>query len=152
MRISAWRIVKRKHARSAFTGDGARQFGGRWNSPGVAMIYTAESQSLAALEIMAHLESSELLEKYLLFEVKIDQRLISRISGVHLPARWAANPVQCRAIGDAWIAAGSSVALEIPSTIVPAEHNYLLNPRHPAFSRLQIGKPIHFRFDPRLAK
>ncbi len=53
--VVAWRIVKRKHAKKAFTGEGARQFGGRWNSPGVAIVYTAESQSLAALEILVHL-------------------------------------------------------------------------------------------------
>jgi RES domain-containing protein len=114
------------------------------------MVYTAESQSLAALEIMAHLESSELIEKYLLFEVKIDRRLILRLGRRHLPPNWAADLDECRAIGDEWIADGTSVALEVPSTIIPAEHNYLLNPGHPAFSRLAIGKPTHFRFDPRL--
>ena len=63
--VSAWRITKRKHARSAFTGEGARLYGGRWNSPGTAIIYTAESQSLAVLEILVHLDSPELLKKWL---------------------------------------------------------------------------------------
>ena len=67
--VSAWRITKRKHARDAFTGEGAREFGGRWNNPGTAIVYTAQSQSLAALEMLVHLDSSELLA-----EVRIDRR------------------------------------------------------------------------------
>ncbi len=61
MIVTAWRITKRKHARNAFTGEGAREFGGRWNNPGTAIVYTAQSQSLAALEMLVHLDSSELL-------------------------------------------------------------------------------------------
>ena len=60
--ISAWRIVKRKRARAAVTGEGARLYGGRWNSAGASIVYTAGSQSLAALEIVVHLDSSELLD------------------------------------------------------------------------------------------
>ncbi len=149
--IVAWRIVKRKHAKKAFSGEGARLFGGRWNSPGVAMVYTAESQSLAALEIVVHLESSELLEKYVVFEVGIDTRLISRLDMRRLPKGGAPDPAVCREIGDAWVAAASSVVLQVPSATVPAESNFLLNPRHRDFSRLKIGKPLAFRFDPRLA-
>ena len=43
---TAWRIVKQKHSRSAFSGEGARRFGGRWNSPGVSMVYLAHRRSL----------------------------------------------------------------------------------------------------------
>ena len=64
--LTAWRITKQKHARNAFTGEGAREFGGRWNNPGTAIVYTAQSQSLAALEMLAHLDSSEHLRKYVL--------------------------------------------------------------------------------------
>ena len=150
--VVAWRIVKRKHANKAFTGEGARRFGGRWNSLGVAMIYTAESQSLAALEIAVHLESSELLQKYVVFEVGIEDRLISRLDARRLAEGWLSDVTQCREIGDAWVAAGSSAVLQVPSATVPAERNFLLNPAHPDFSKLRIGKPRPFRFDPRLAK
>jgi RES domain-containing protein len=70
--VTAWRITKRKHARHAFTGEGAREFGGRWNHPGTAVVYTAQSQSLAALEMVVHLDSPDLLEKYVLLAVEID--------------------------------------------------------------------------------
>ena len=76
MIVNAWRITKRKHARDAFTGEGAREFGGRWNNPGTAIVYTAQSQSLAALEMLVHLDSSELLAKYVLIGVEFDQALI----------------------------------------------------------------------------
>jgi len=150
--VVAWRIVKRKHAKKAFTSEGARLFGGRWNSPGVAMVYTAESQSLAALEIAVHLESADLLEKYVVFEVGIDDRLISRLDLKRLAKNWLSDAAECQEIGDAWIAAGSSVALQVPSATIPAESNFLLNPRHPDSSRLKIGQPQPFRFDPRLAR
>ena len=78
-RITAWRIVKRKRARAAFTGEGARLYEGRWNSAGVAIVYTAASQSLAALEMVVHLESSELLDSYVVFEVGIDESLVARV-------------------------------------------------------------------------
>ena len=151
--ISAWRIVKRKHAKSAFTGEGARLFGGRWNSPGVAIVYTAESQALAALEMLAHLESSELLKDYVAMEVRGDMPF-ERLEAAALPRRWRSYPAPAKlaAIGDAWAAARRFVALEVPSALIPGEHNFLLNPAHPDFTRLSIGKPAPFRFDSRLAR
>jgi RES domain-containing protein len=151
--LSAWRIVKRKYASSAFGGEGARLFGGRWNNPGVAMVYTAQSQSLAALELLVHLDSSELLATYVVFEVRIDASLVARLDFGELPRNWRADPPpdRLRDIGDAWVAAQSSAVLRTPSTVVPAEHNFLLNPKHPDFARLRIGKPSPFRFDRRLA-
>jgi RES domain-containing protein len=151
--LVAWRITKRKQARGAFTGDGSREFGGRWSNPGTAIVYTAQSQSLAALEILVHLESSELLEKYVLFEVEIDRSLIAQLEPSRLPRNWRADPspAQVRALGDEWAQAATSAALQVPSALVPGESNFLLNPRHPDFPKLRIGKPLPFRFDPRLA-
>jgi RES domain-containing protein len=83
--VTAWRITKRKHARNAFTGEGAREFGGRWNNPGTAIVYTAQSQSLAALEMLVHLDSSELLEKYVLIGVEFDPSLIRLVELSALP-------------------------------------------------------------------
>lgn len=153
MTVTAWRIAKRKHARVAFTGEGARLFGGRWNSPGIALVYTAQSQSLAALEMLVHLDSSELLTSYVLFEVGIDKSLIKQVERSELPRNWRADPppATVRAIGDAWAAGGASAVLRVPSSLLPGENNFLLNPQHEDFPKLQIGKPLPFRFDPRLA-
>jgi RES domain-containing protein len=150
--VTAWRIAKRKFARAAFTGEGARLFGGRWNSSGSAVVYTAQSQSLAALEMLVHLESSDLLTNYILFEVRIDESLISPIELSQLPKNWRVDPppARVRAIGDTWVADSTSAVLRVPSALVPGENNFLLNPRQKDFPKLRIGKPLPFRFDPRL--
>jgi RES domain-containing protein len=152
--ISAWRIVKRKHLKNAFTGEGARLFGGRWNSPGHAVVYTAQSQALAALELLVHLESPELLRHYVALEVQFPGELMEEVDHARLPKNWSAYPppVRLQEIGDAWIAERRSVVLRVPSAVVPAESNYLLNPAHPDFTRLPIGEPAPFRFDPRLRR
>lgn len=152
MRVTAWRITKQKHAKTAFTGEGARLYGGRWNSPGTIIIYTAESQSLAALEMLVHMDAPELLAQYVLFEVGIDDSCITDLNILELPKTWKADPPPAKlwAIGDQWVAARTSAVLRVPSALVPEEHNFLLNPNHQDFSKLQIGKPSSFRFDPRL--
>jgi RES domain-containing protein len=151
--FSAWRITKQKHAKSAFTGEGARLYGGRWNSPGTAMIYTAQSQSLAVLELLVHLDSPELLKKYVLFEVAVDEAYVDELDPSKLPRNWKADPApsKVQTIGDDWAAGGTSSVLRMPSTLVPGESNFLLNPRHPDFRKLRIGKALPFLFDPRFA-
>jgi len=150
--ITAWRIVKAKLAATAFDGEGARRFGGRWNSKGTAMVYTAGSQALAVLELLVHLEDSDLLKHYRLIPVTFDEAMVKALGPGSLPGNWKRRPTPAsvRALGDAWIAAGESVVLRVPSVVVPGESNYLLNPLHPGFAKLVIGKPQPYRFDPRL--
>ena len=152
--VKAWRITKRKHARNAFTGEGAREFGGRWNHPGTTIVYTAQSQSLAALEMLVHLDSSELLEKYVLIGVEFDPSLIRLVELSALPRHWRSDPPppEVRSVGDDWVLALSSAVLQVPSTLVPGENNFILNPEQQDFARLRFGKPLAFRFDPRLAR
>lgn len=118
------------------------------------MVYTAETQSLAALEMLVHLESPALLNRYVLIEVAIEKSLILHLDLKEWPKDWRESPppARLREIGNAWIEAGKSVALRVPSALVPDEGNFLLNPRHPDFGRLKIGKPLPFRYDPRLIK
>lgn len=127
-------------------------YGGRWNSPGVAVIYTAQSQSLAALEMLVHLDSSELLDQYVILGVDVEESLIRGVDASKLPRDWRADPPPAglKAIGDEWVAAGSSVVLRVPSVLVAGESNFLINPRHRDFSKLRVGEPLPFRFDPRL--
>lgn len=151
---TAWRLVHDRHRDAAFSGEGARLYGGRWNSLGVPMIYTAESRSLAVLETLVHLDSLEFLKRYLLFSVEIEANLVKYLDRSSLPKNWQSNLVSASSqeIGDAWAAGQSSVALSVPSVIIPDESNFVLNPAHPDFSRLKIHKPSAFQFDPRLAK
>jgi RES domain-containing protein len=150
--LTAWRICKKSHSKTAFDGEGARRFGGRWNNPGTTVVYVAESQSLAALEMLVHLHSPDLLGKYVLIPVEIEESLIVRVDRTSLPKNWRSDPgpVEVKSIGDEWAQSGKSVALCVPSTLVPDESNFLLNPRHAEFSTLRVGVAVGFQFDGRL--
>ena len=154
MTLRAWRIVKRKHSKDAFSREGARQFGGRWNSPGVAMVYTAEHVSLAVLEILVHVEHTGLLAKYLLFQVDFEDSLVETLELSALPRNWRSYPapLSLRATGDQWVADGRSPVFSVPSAVVPLERLFLLNPQHPDFPRIKVGKPQSFSFDARLLR
>ena len=118
------------------------------------MIYAAQSQSLAVLEMLVHLGSADILKRYVLFEVEIDDSCIVNVNKKKLPRNWKTDPVpgKVQAIGDAWVAAGSSAVLRVPSALIPGESNFLLNPRHADFQKLTIHKPVSFQFDPRFAR
>jgi RES domain-containing protein len=118
------------------------------------MIYTAGSQALAALEMLVHLQVSDLLRHYRLIPVTFDAALIKTLDRITLPANWNRRPTPqaVRSIGDAWIASLESPVLEVPSVVVPGDSNYLLNPLHPRFAKLAIGDPQPFRFDRQLKR
>ena len=149
--IRAWRIVREARAAEAFSGEGARQYGGRWNSPGVAIVYASEHQSLAALETLVHLQPRGSL-RFVVFPVEFADDLVERLPNEALPPSWRSEPpgAATMQIGDAWAQSGRTAVLALPSIVVPQEINFLLNPLHPAFSRISIKKPIEFSFDPRL--
>ncbi|MBL9174387.1 MAG: RES family NAD+ phosphorylase [Verrucomicrobiales bacterium] len=145
----AWRIVKETHAASAFSGEGARLYGGRWNSPGTGVVYTSGSRALAALETLVHL-NPPVIFRYVAIPIQWEDGLVERVAA--LPAEWTQEPPPpaTMGIGDLWVREARSAVLELPSVIVPGEPNYLLNPAHPDFRRIAIGKPEPFSFDPRL--
>jgi RES domain-containing protein len=148
--IRAWRIVKTRHSADAFSGEGARLFGGRWNSPGIAMVYTAGSTSLATLELLVHLNTS-VLPPYSICPVDFDASLIEILDPATLPRDWRQSPppISLQTIGDDWISRGSSVVLRVPSAVIESENNYLINPAHKDFKKLVIGSMEVFDLDPR---
>lgn len=147
-----WRIVKTKFAGHAFDGEGARLYGGRWNSPGVRMVYTSQSLALAALEILAHLGQAGALASYSRCAIHFDEGLFTSLDRSLLPANWRAYPAppELQTIGNRWVAGETSAVLEVPSVLVETESNYLLNPLHPDFGSLVIEPPEPFDFDRRL--
>jgi RES domain-containing protein len=149
---SGFRIAKARHARNAFDGKGARRYGGRWNSPGTPLVYTSATRALAALELLVHLQASELLATYVLIEATFEAALVERLEPVRLPRNWRAFPsrVGLQEIGDRWAAERRSAVLEVPSAVVPAESNFLLNPLHRDFAKIAVGGSSRFVFDPRL--
>ncbi len=150
--IQAWRLLKTRFLAGAWDGEGARRAGGRWNSVGVPVVYTSASLSLSLVEVLAHLPSG-LLPAYSAIPVAFEETLVSRLDARRLPARWKDEPAppETKALGDAWVASRTSAVLRVPSVIVPNEFNYLLNPAHPEFARLEIGAAMPFPFDARLA-
>lgn len=150
----AWRIVKKRHAELAFDGEGARLYGGRWNSHGVPVVYASESRALATLEVLAGLQTKTPLPEYVLIPTEFDDSLVVAIELGELPADWRANPPppSTRRLGNDWIAGGASPVLKVPSALVPQESNYLFNPRHPAFLEVNVGPPEPLAMDPRLIR
>jgi RES domain-containing protein len=148
--MEAWRITRARKSADAFSGEGGRVFGGRWNSPGIRMVYTAGSRSLAILEVLAHLTKSAPLNKYVLYRVECEDSLVQILS--NLPPGWNAEPptAASQSVGDAWVRSATHPVLSVPSAIVPQERNYLLNPSHPEFPRIVIAKPAAYRINPPL--
>ncbi|MEX2528588.1 MAG: RES family NAD+ phosphorylase [Gemmatimonadota bacterium] len=149
---TAWRIVKERHAESAFDGEGARKFGGRWNSPGTAVVYASESRALCLLEVLSGLRSIKPLQAYVVIPVAFDDALIRGVEREQLPPQWTHSPPHpsTQQMGDAWVDRGESVVLRVPSVIIPDEFNFLLNPAHPDFAQLQVGSPQALSIDARL--
>jgi len=152
--ITAWRIIKAKHQDSAFNGEGARLYGGRWNTKGLPVIYVAESLALASLEIIIHLPADELLQKFVRIPVKFSPKLVSEVDVISLPDGWVSAPAPdfTKLVGDKWIKDQESVVLKVPSAIIPEEFNYLINPLHPDYKKISIGSPVAYFCDPRLKK
>lgn len=151
--MRAWRLVRAEFASVAFTGAGAEEWGGRWNDPGDAVVYCSEHLSLAALEILANANRSELRGRYAAIEAIIpDDLLLESADYGLLPTGWNRPLISepSRSIGRRWLQDRRAVGLVVPSAVMPQERNVLLNPRHPDFTRLEMMTPIPFAFDPRL--
>ncbi len=140
--MQAWRLCRRPHAN--LSGEGARIFGGRWNSAGRPVVYLAEHPALAALEVRVHLDLPfELLpDDFVLMDVTLPDRLITQIDEPLV------EPLT--AIGDRWLAGSRSAALRVPSALMPKAWNILLNPRHPDAEAARVTAIEPFAFDPRL--
>lgn len=149
---SAWRIVRAARVNSAFTGEGGRVYGGRWNSQGTAVVYVSEHESLAALELFVHTIPLGPTERYLSFRLEWEDKMTEYFSLKNLPPNWNAEPptFETMQIGDDWVHQASSVALAVPSVLSTSEINFLLNPRHSDFKKIKISQLIEYRFDPRL--
>ena len=151
--VTAYRLVKRKFQQSAFDGEGGRLYGGRWNSPGHACVYMASSESLALLETMVHLESYRLLGAYALLRLTLPAQSILSVGMEDLPEHWreAPAPAETAELGDGWLASNQSLALALPSVVVPRELNVMLNPAHPLFDGIvATAETLPFQPDPRL--
>jgi RES domain-containing protein len=150
--MQAYRIVKERHVLTAFSGEGARAYGGRWNRPGVPMVYAAQTRALAALESLAHFAGAERRIPFVTFEIEVPDALVVRLSPADLPDDWrTAEPrPSTQDLGSAWQLRGDSVALLVPSALIPQEYCVLLNPEHPDTRKVMVRYPVAFSFDERI--
>ena len=151
---SVWRIVQRKYAQEAFSGEGSAKYGGRWNHKHTAVVYASQTESLAQLEVLVRTNRPKDLALYVLIEARVPEELIESLDQRELPPDWRAmpEPNSTRDLGTKWVAEGRSAVLAVPSVVVPSEFNYVLNPAHPYFSQITIGQPRPIDWDPRLVR
>ena len=127
--------------------------GGRWNSRGIGMVYTSGSRALSLLEAYVHLPSGTIPDNYVMMRIDIPDTLSRNTIGIDtLPADWTRDRgiLKTRAIGDRFIASHSACVLQVPSAIVPGDYNYLINPDHPDFDKVNILSVDDFPFDERM--
>jgi RES domain-containing protein len=137
----------------ALDGEGARLYGGRWNSPGRPVIYTSSTLALAALEYLVHVEPADAPADLVALTIEIPDALpVQTVAVSSLPKGWAkaTGSTACQDIGDAWLAAGACSLLRVPAAPIPEDANVLVNPLHPAAAKIAIVSERPFTFDPRL--
>lgn len=154
MKTTAWRIIREKHLNSAFTGEGAKVWGGRWNPIGLPAVYCAANLSLAILEIIVHLEDDSGIDSYVAIPVSFESKLVQSIPASKLPKAWNDLPIDPASVsvGQKWLEEEKYPILKVPSIIVPIESDFVLNPLQPAFKTIEIGNHQSIHFDQRFSR
>jgi RES domain-containing protein len=142
-----WRLASERHP--PLTGEGARLMGGRWNSPGRPVVYASESLALALVEVLVHVTGA-LPRVYAAFRIGLPEDDVEVLDSGPLKEGWTADLGYSRAIGDQWLAQERSVALAVPSAVLAASTNWIINPNHPGAARIEVVDRQPFRFDGRL--
>ncbi|WP_103029913.1 RES family NAD+ phosphorylase [Salinibacter altiplanensis] len=151
-KTAAWRITSEKYVGTALSGEGAEEYGGRFNSVGLPIVYTSESISLATLELLAKAGGRQRLSGCVVLPVTFEENQVIAYDEEDLPGSWDDRPYgpASQQVSDEWIRSEESLVLRVPSVVVPEEHNYLINPEHSEFEELEIGEPRPLDVDPRL--
>ncbi len=149
--LEVYRISKTKYA-GDLKGLGAYYVGGRWNSPGHYILYTSSSISLSMLEVLVNFSPATFPEDMSLVTINIQSDSTKQLPLKDLKEEWANLPVDdySQSIGDEWLQSNESLLLSVPSVINPKEINYLINPLHPEFSKVEIKEIVPRNFESRL--
>ncbi|MTI32085.1 RES family NAD+ phosphorylase [Xanthovirga aplysinae] len=145
-----YRLCKKEFSQD-LSGRGAELAGGRWNSKGTPMVYCCESRALCTAEVAVHLPLGIIPSDFTLLTISLPDHLpIFELET--LPKSWNKLPPakSTKLIGDQYIKENKYLIFKAPSTVVLGDYNYLLNPRHPDFKKVEINKTEPFQFDPRL--
>lgn len=146
-----YRLTTLEWARS-LDGDGAKKWGGRWNSIGMPAIYAGLAVSTALLETLVHLDPDDFPEDFTLITYELPDDITKETIALEsFPEDWRSSRSDpwFKRTGDQWLSAGKSLLLIAPSVIVPSEHNAIINPRHPEMDKLRIQSLDPFPLDPR---
>lgn len=150
--MEVFRISKCQYI-SDLSGSGARLYGGRWNSKGFSVLYTASSRSLAALEALAHIPRKNLPTDFCIAAFHLPENISTKTVAVKsLPPGWRSATIHpsLQPIGNAWLKEGKYALLRVPSVIIPEEFNCLINPLHPDVRKIKVKNTLPFVFDERL--
>ena len=153
--MQIWRICGRRYAKRAYDGRGARRLGGRWNRRGDAVVYASPALSLASLELFVNLRPANVPPDLVAVPAILSDDVSSeRWEIASLPRNWrdVPPPETIQHLGSRWIHSLRTAALFVPSIVIPEEFNVLLNPVHPDYARLEVGRPRKFQFDARMWK
>jgi RES domain-containing protein len=152
--IEVFRVGTARFRSTLWTGEGGLHVDGRWNTPGRRIIYTAQSLSLAQLEILVHIVSRQQMPPLVYAHALIPETLsIQTITPAVLRSDWrrfSPYSEQTQRLGMQWLAEMNSPILKVPSAISEAEWNFLFNPAHPDFNKLELSEPKPFAMDPRV--
>lgn len=149
-----YRLAKKKFCND-LSGRGAELAGGRWNSKGVAMLYTSQSRALCLAEIAVNLPIGIVPDDYYLVEIEFpDSASILKLNLKELKSDWNSFPhsSETQQLGDDFVFKSKSLVLQVPSAVVQGDFNFLINPKHPEFYKITINNTERFSFDERLFK
>lgn len=150
--MTVYRLSKERH-KNDLSGKGAEKTGGRWNSRGVAMLYTSQSRALCTTEIAVHSSLGIIPANYWMIEIELPDIIdVFEIGSAKLSRDWKTFPHQhsTQAIGDDFVRAGKYLIMKAPSAVVQGDFNYLINPAHSLFHKVKIKGAELFEFDERL--
>jgi RES domain-containing protein len=136
------------------SGEGGMHYSARWHTVGHSVVYLASSAAGALLEVLVHLEIDEndLPRPYNLLRVSVAAGIEVERLLVDEGDAWKQNLSVTRAVGDEWLESGRTALAEIPSAIMPATRNYLMNPEHPDATNIEIAETMSASFDLRLLR
>ena len=151
--MTVYRIAKTKLRAGDLSGTGAFKVGGRWNNPGVFALYTSENQALAMLELLVHIEESELPPDLYIITLEIDNRApIWEFKDEALPIDWRLpDNLVLKNMGDRLLLNKQYIGFRVRSAVMPDEYNLVLNPLYPDFNKLiKIARFDRLEVDQRL--
>ncbi len=152
---TVYRLLREPFAATPFDGEGSYRYGGRWSAPGTRIVYTAEHLSLAMIEYLVHLDPNHPPKDLMLARAEVPDDLSKiQLAADELPSDWQDYPAPefLAAVGDKFVVDGQTAVLIIPSAIAPTENNWLLNPHHRDFRRIELKRAEPFHYDPRLLR